>query len=145
SEALAGKERVGLSLDAKLACGTMSADERNVVAERQQFLLDRADQRLVVASRQVRAPDRATEQHVAHMCEPRRGVVEHDVTRRMSRAMEDLELMAAEAHLLALAEEAIRCAVAHRSADSVVLRLPFDIAEKRRIRLVGSQNLDPQR
>src|SRR2546427_495181 len=58
-----GKIRAGLLR------GAMAADEADIVAERQQFFLDRIDQRGVAAAGQIRAPDRAIEQHVADMGE----------------------------------------------------------------------------
>ena len=47
----------------------MTADEGDVVVERQDFRAQRRHQRLVIALRQVSAPDRTAEQHVAHQRE----------------------------------------------------------------------------
>ena len=59
----------------------MAADEADIVAERQQFFLDRVDQRGVAAAGQVGAPDRAVEQDVADMGEAQFLVEEHDAAR----------------------------------------------------------------
>src|SRR2546429_344792 len=70
------QKRVGCALGTDRARGPVAAEERDVVAERQQFFFDRADQGLVIAARNTAAPDRAPEQHVAHDGEPLRGVEE---------------------------------------------------------------------
>src|SRR6476661_1984089 len=66
---LAGEERVGHPLLPEARAGAMAADEADVVAERQQLVLDRTDQCGVAASRQVGTADRAVEQDIADMRE----------------------------------------------------------------------------
>src|SRR3712207_1498057 len=60
------QERIALPLLANSAHGTVAADEGDVVAERQELVLDRADQRLAVAAGKIHAPDGALEEHVTH-------------------------------------------------------------------------------
>ena len=45
---LAGEKRIGHPLLAKTRARAMAADEADVVAERQQFFLDRLDQRFMI-------------------------------------------------------------------------------------------------
>ena len=75
----------------------MAADEADIVAERQQLVLDRLDQGGVIAAGNVASADRALEQHVAHMGEALLRVEEGDAARRMARAMKDVEGELAEA------------------------------------------------
>src|SRR5690606_13289292 len=107
------QERIGAALLSEAPARSVAADETNVVAERQQLLLDRADERRVVAARQVGAPDGAVEQDDADMRQPRRRIVVDDVPRRMAGAMQHQEFVAAEGDELAVREEAVGRAVAH--------------------------------
>src|SRR5271165_5512622 len=59
------QERIAHPLAADGARLAVAADEGDVVAQRQELVLDRADQGRVVAARQVAAADRARKQHVA--------------------------------------------------------------------------------
>src|ERR1700756_3277629 len=92
----------------------VTADETDVVAERQQFFGDRADQRGMAAARQIGAADRAVEQHVADMGETHLLVEEDYAARRMTRAMENVEAQFADPDLLAFPEPAI----GHEIADA---------------------------
>src|SRR5216683_6955225 len=102
------EKRVGCALVTDRARGPVAADERYVVAERQQFFFDRADQHLVIAARNIAAPDRAPEQHVAHDGEPLRRVEEGHAARRVPRAMQHVEGEIVDADLVAFVEPAVR-------------------------------------
>ena len=63
---MVGNKGVGGSLPAKGGHWTVSGNERNLVAEREQLFPDRANQCCVVALWKIRASDRAMEQHVTY-------------------------------------------------------------------------------
>src|SRR4051794_36271771 len=85
------KEGVRDAFLAECAGGAVPADEADVVAERQELLLDGPDQQGVIAPGQVRPADRPAKEHVAHESEAVRRVDEDDASWRMARAMEDIE------------------------------------------------------
>ena len=64
------QKRVCGALPANRAGRPVAAEERYVVSERQQLVLDRSDQGLVIAARNVAAPDGTLEQHIAHDGKP---------------------------------------------------------------------------
>src|SRR5215210_6197282 len=69
------QERVCRALLSDRAGGSVSADERDVVPEGQELLLDRPDQGPAVAARQIGASDGAAKQDIPDKSEPpgRRG------------------------------------------------------------------------
>src|SRR3981081_2500652 len=109
----AGEERIGHPLGADAGTGAVAADEVDIVAEWQQFSCDRLDQRGVTAAGQIGASDRAAEQHVADMRETQFLIVEHNTSRRMAGAMQDVEGQFADGNLLAFIEPAIGPEIAH--------------------------------
>src|SRR5262245_49972768 len=96
TSALAHEERVRAPLLADRRRRSVTRNERDVVAQRQDLRLDRADQRVVIAAREVRATDRALEEHVPHDRELRLALEEDDVTGRVARAVAHFEHDVAE-------------------------------------------------
>src|ERR1700730_4337185 len=91
----------------------MAADETDVVAERQQLVLDRLDQRVVVAAGNIAAADRTVEQHVADMGKAHFPAEIYDAARRMAGAMQDVEAQLADRDPVALMKPAVRRKIAH--------------------------------
>src|SRR5258708_7567876 len=102
------QKRIGQSFLADRRSWSMAADKGDVVAEWQQLLDDRTDQLLMAAVWCVGAPDRALKQDVANMGELQLVGKEHDAARRMTRAMENLELELADLDVVALVEPTVR-------------------------------------
>src|SRR5204863_5378907 len=86
-----GDEGVGLALPAEGRGLAVARHELDVVAEWPESLADGREKLLVVAAREVGAADRAAEQHVADEGELRRLVHEHDMARRLARAVHNVE------------------------------------------------------
>ena len=103
----------------------MATDESHVVSERQKLLLDGGDQGCVVAIRKVGSSHRSAEQHVSHLCEPRRLFYEDHVTRRMAGTMQDVEPVGTQGQALALAQIPVGRAIPH-SRQPVHRSLPHD-------------------
>lgn len=82
----------------------------------------------MVAAREVGAADRTGEQHVADDREPMRAAEEHDVARRVPRAVIDLERFLAEGERVAVGEPAVRLErFGRRKAEALALhRQLFD-------------------
>src|SRR5690606_19756232 len=85
------QKRIGAPFLAKRAARPMTANEADVIAERQELFADGSEQRLVIASRQVGPSDRSSKQHIADLRETCLAIIVDHVTGRMPRAMEDLE------------------------------------------------------
>ncbi len=111
----------------------MAADEADIVAERQQFRLDRRDQRRMAAAGQIGAADRAVEQHVADIGEAHVPVEEHHAARRVPRTVKNLEGEVADLYGVAFVEPAVGRDVAH-AGDAEARAAAFEIVEQR---LVG--------
>jgi hypothetical protein len=118
------QERVGHAFVADVRSRPVAADEADMIAERQQLVLDRADQRRVVATGQVGTADRSIEQHVADQCETHLLVGEHHTARRMAGAMQDVESQFADLGLVTFVEPAIRREIAH--VGHAEIRAAFD-------------------
>src|SRR5579872_1215260 len=97
----------------KARTGAMSADETDVVAEREQLLLDRFDQGRVIAARQIATSDRTVEQDVADMGKTYFLVEEHHASRRVTGAVQNIEVQFADANLIVFLEPAVWSEVAH--------------------------------
>src|ERR1700733_12682747 len=111
----AGEKRIGQPLLADAGARTVAADEADIVAERQQLVLDRPDQRCMIAAGKVGSSDRAVEQHVADMRKAHLLVEEHHAAGRMARTMQDVEAQFADRGLVAFSEPAVRREIAHAS------------------------------
>lgn len=84
----------------------MAGREGDVIAQRQQVLRDGADQVTVVAAREVGAADAPVEQHVAHEGVAGAIVEEHDMARRVARAVQHLQRLPADADFVAIVQPA---------------------------------------
>src|SRR5690606_28142724 len=89
--AVVADERIGPALLAEGRTGAVTADEADVVAEREQLFADRPNEGVVVAAGQVGAADRTTEQDVADECEAGRFVEQDDVAGGVPRTVIDGE------------------------------------------------------
>src|SRR4029453_12241824 len=116
----------------------VTGHEMSVVAHWPKALGDRIEQLLVIAAREVRSSDRSLEQYVADDRELRFGMVEHDMARRVARAMADVEGQVADRDSVAvdqiavglkwLAFYAVAMAVILQPGDpkQILLMRPFD-------------------
>src|SRR5581483_12071263 len=104
---LTRQKRIRQPLLTKTRAGAVAADEADIVAERQQLVLDRRDQRGVAAAWQVGAADRAIEQHVADMGKAHLPVEIDHAARRMAGAMQDIEGERADLNLFAFLQPAV--------------------------------------
>jgi hypothetical protein len=86
----------------------MTANERKVVAQREQLLLDGADQSLVVAIRKVGPPYRAAKQDVTDDRKSHGRAHEHDVSWRVAWTVEDAQNMFPHLDLVAFLKPPIR-------------------------------------
>ena len=85
----------------------MAADELHVVAQRQQFLMDRSDQRGVVAIGEIGAANAAAKQHIAHNGQPHCLADKNHMARRVPGAMQHGETLGADLHHLTLLQPAV--------------------------------------
>src|SRR3954464_6782081 len=104
---LTGEKRVGHPLLPEARAGAVAADEADVIAERQQLVLDRTDQGGMAAAGQVGAADRAVEQDVADMREAQAPIEKDDAAGRVAGAVQDLEGQLADADRVAFLEPAV--------------------------------------
>src|SRR5690606_14659921 len=116
------QKRIALTLHAECAHGAMTADEGDVVPERKQLRFDGTDQRIVIAIREGRPPDGAANDDNADEHEPVRPIDVDERAWRMTRAMEDLEVLPADGECLTLLHPAVGGGVAH-AGEAVARRL----------------------
>src|SRR4030095_13377967 len=131
-------ERIGRPLMAEGRHRPMTGHEMSVVAHWPKALGDRIEPLLVIAAREVRSSDRSLQQYVADDRELRFGMVEHDMARRVARAMADVEGQVADRDSVAvdqiavglkwLAFYAVAMAVILQPGDpkQILLMRPFD-------------------
>src|SRR6056300_877589 len=85
-------ERIGLTLATKCGVGTVTGNERNVIAQGKQLLPNGAYQLIVITHGEICTPNRARENHITHPSHLLRLVDKNYVTRRVSWAMHHIEL-----------------------------------------------------
>lgn len=71
---------------------SVSADERYVISQGTELVLDRPHQLQMIASRQVGSTDRAAKQHIADNGQALRKIAKYDASRRVPRAMQEGKL-----------------------------------------------------
>src|SRR6516164_8269855 len=91
----------------------MATNEADIVAERQQLVLDRLDQGCMIAARNIAASDRAVEQDIADMGKAHLLVEVHDAAWRVTGTMQDLEGQFADRDGITFLQPAIRREIAH--------------------------------
>ena len=84
-------EGIGAAFLREIARLTMTGNEDGIAAERPQLARNRVDQVLMIAHREIGAADRSLENHIADNGELRRRMVEHDMARRVARAVAHLQ------------------------------------------------------
>lgn len=122
--------------------GSVSRDEAGIVAERPETCANGLQQVRMVAAREIGATDAACKQNITDQGEVTLGVVEDDVSRRMSGAMQDVEGLFTDCDLIPVFQPAIRekcgdCLGAEHSGLSRQLLEPETVV------YVRTQNGDP--
>ena len=87
----------------------MAAEELNVIAQREQFCPNGVQQGRCIAIGKISPPDGTLEQHIPHKGDAHRGIDEHDMSRRMARAMQHIKGDAGDIHLIAFFKPAVGC------------------------------------
>ena len=100
--------QIALTLGADRGGRAMAADEGEIIRQDHQLGLDRGDQRDAIAIRKIRAADRVAEQHVAENAEIQGAADEHHMARRMARAVQHLEGLAADGDDVAFLQPGVR-------------------------------------
>lgn len=125
SQSIIRNKAVGFPFMPEIACRAVAWDEGYVVAQRPQFLGDRIDQILVVSTRKISSADAALEKHVTHDREAARPVIEDDMSRRVSRAMDYIERKVAYGYRIAILQPSIgfKGFGVHAPASAVIVQL----------------------
>ena len=85
----------------------MSADDRNVVPQRQKLSLIELQQLPVIASGKIAAADRTGEQHIADDRQTLHRIEKDDASRRMSGTMQDVECQLADVDLISVLQPSV--------------------------------------
>ena len=101
----------------------MPTDERKLVAERQEFGADRVNERGMVTIWKIRAANRALEDNIADDGKALFAIDEYDGARRVARAVQHIEGMAADSHGIALVQPTVWRDRARRQTVSLSLSL----------------------
>ena len=116
----------------------MATEELEIVAQGQKLFRDGPDQRGVIAVGKVGAADRALEQHISHQRELGSPIDEYDVPRGVARAMQHVEPVRSQRHMVTFAEPSIGRHIAHRKTEGAALLL--QCLQKKRVSPVGTCN-----
>lgn len=101
-------KRITASLVTESRCGPVTGNKRDIIAQRKKLQANRVQQFLMVATRKVGAADRTAEQHIANQCKLSLGIIEDDMSGRMSRRMNNLQLGFTDHDPVALLQPAVR-------------------------------------
>src|SRR5919198_2376198 len=93
---VSGDVRIRVPLVSECTGRAVTADEEDIVAERQQLRLDGAGQSRVIAVGEVRAADGAAKQNVADQCKALCPIEQHDRPRRVTGTVEHDEAVAGD-------------------------------------------------
>ena len=113
-EALSAKVGIGASFVSDGGHGAMPRDEAEIVAQREELLLNRIEELAVIAARKVGAADGSPKEHVADLRQSIRGVDEHHMARGVSRTMQHLQAFLADLDNIALLQPLVWLEIAHR-------------------------------
>src|ERR1700730_1111829 len=102
------QKRIARAFPTDRAGRAVAADEGDLIAKRQKFVLDRGHQGCVVTAHNVGTPHRTAKQYIAHGGEAIIPVDEDDTAGRMAGAMQHIERQVADLDPVAVIEPAIR-------------------------------------